>query len=1046
MSSLDVMLSSTSKDLKKHRKLAEDACNRARFSVNTMDYLSAENDSNAIDVSMRLVEESEVYIGIFGMRYGFRPKDARNPNEISITEMEYRRAKELGMPILIFVMSDEHPSPDTTGKGLKAMREAQADFFESDPRGIEKLDLLKKEVQGNEIVGFFDSAEGLRLKILQSLSSSNLKEAAESYFQKQQKLLADSNNTPETIAPKSDIPYPPELYAFPPYSGQGVNFIGRRRELKILNDWSMPEAKQPMMVVEAIGGMGKSALTWTWLQDRAVTFDGVFWYSFYEGGAEMKTFVRHALAYVTRLTPDSLIKMTLNQMLPKLLHELNTGNYLLVLDGLERVLIAYHRWDAAQMQDDEVEEGKNYRDCTNPQDNDVLKQLANCAPSRILITSRLMPNALTDAGSPLKTVRRVKLGGLSRKDAQELWRKYGITWDDDSVMDGFVSQFGRHSLLLKLLITTIKENRRARGNFSKWYADYGADFNVFKDVKAKRNHILKVAYEGLNETAQKLVSQMAALGNAIDVDTLNVFNPFITIPNVLPEPSLSFDFWMANTEEEKAEIEANHKNSEKYQAYEQSLQAKANYEKSEEYQTGIKKFDALLQDLEARGLIWWDSNTFQYDLHPVVRGYAFSQLNDADKPETFDEIYNYFEAQEQGKYQTRFSSYAEMQNIIAMYNALIGAGKYDAAAELFRDRLRFSLIFEGLGLYHKAYELLLTLFPNGLGKMPIVTAMSLRSSILLFMGSVLSYLGRDDEALVVKGNKILVDLERDNTDSILTALRNFSNSLSELNYLSQSLMARQLSLDISTIINGSQQISYSNYHLININGVLGRWQAMQTAYDNFIQNPPSKDFHIAGQIAYANYLIQEGTERGSIDSLLNSSEELNQKAQDTWNKRGILNIRGDLAMREAEYEQAIDYYNQAAQIGNEQGLRDSDAWGGLARAYARHGNLKQALNIIEDGVVDHHFAESVVYMLNGDVEEATESALKFYKWAWAQGEPYVRRWELEQAQAILKQLGVDEPNLPVWDEANYVPFEHEDKVRALLERLKSEHGEDENKD
>jgi hypothetical protein len=63
MSKLDAMLSSTSKDLGNHRKLVEDACNRAGFSVNTMDYLSAEYAKDAIDVPMRLVEESEVYVG-----------------------------------------------------------------------------------------------------------------------------------------------------------------------------------------------------------------------------------------------------------------------------------------------------------------------------------------------------------------------------------------------------------------------------------------------------------------------------------------------------------------------------------------------------------------------------------------------------------------------------------------------------------------------------------------------------------------------------------------------------------------------------------------------------------------------------------------------------------------------------------------------------------------------------------------------------------------------------------------------------------------------
>jgi len=46
------------------------------------------------------------------------------------------------------------------------------------------------------------------------------------------------------------------------------------------------------MVVEAIGGMGKSMLTWQWVNHRAaglgVEWAGRFWYSFYERGADMR--------------------------------------------------------------------------------------------------------------------------------------------------------------------------------------------------------------------------------------------------------------------------------------------------------------------------------------------------------------------------------------------------------------------------------------------------------------------------------------------------------------------------------------------------------------------------------------------------------------------------------------------------------------------------------------------------------------------------------------------------------------------------------------
>ncbi len=1046
MVSLDAMLSSTSKDLGEHRKLAEDACQRAGFSPNTMDYLSAENDSDAIDVSMRLVEESEVYIGIFGMRYGFRPKDPRNPNDISITEMEYRRAKELGMPILIYIMSDNHLPPDTTGMGLIEMRQVQTDFFESDPIGQEKLDLFKKELTNNHIVSFFDSKEDLRVDVLTSLTKPSLKDAANTYYKKQRERLKASEQNETGKTPQSDIPYPPKLYAFPPYSGQGAMFVGRRDELQLLNNWAEPNSKKPMLVLEAIGGMGKSALTWRWVQDRAVEFEGVFWYSFYEGGAEMGAFVRHALAYVTRVSPDSLKGKSVQVMLPQLVNALKSGRYLLVLDGLERVLVAYHRWDAAQMQDDEVEEGKDYRDCTNPRDTDVLKQLANCDPSRVLITSRLMPNALKDGDAPLSTVQLRELKGLSRSDAQMLWQKHGITWDDDGVMDSFVQQFDRHSLLMKLMVDVIKKNRRANGNFQIWFVTYGDSFNAFENMKAKRHHILKFAYQGLSPEQQKLLSQMAALGNAIDIDTLNVFNPYMNMPKVSKMPRKP-RFHPKHSEKLREKI--NREYLKRYRSHSESLMLKMKYEKSNEYYIAIAKFDALLQDLEERGLIWWDSNNNQYDLHPVVRGYSFSQLSKDDKPKTFDFIYNHFESQERNASRGYFTSYADMQNLIAMYNALIGANKYDEAAKLFLNRIADSLIFDELALYHRAYELLLPFFSDGLSNMPRITSEKLQGYILSQMATVLYYLEHHEDAIVIETNHIANKLALKDIVNLKIGLNNYGHSLMNVNQLDKSLRVQNIALELAKELNNDMTIeeknviAFSYYSLIEINYILGKWEEGNDAYSKFIEYSIRDSFQITAKLNYIKTLIHLNVDASDIKKQLNDCENDNIELLDKFNQRLIARLRGDIARREKNYDSAIQYYSQAIHIGNEQGIRYTSAWDGLAQIYQIIGNRQEALRIVNDGVDSHGHTAAVVHTKSGNFEEAKEAALEFYRWAWAQGEPYVRRWELDEARKILTELGVDEPQLPVWDESMYEPFAHEAEIRALLERLKAEKADEE---
>ena len=63
-----------------------------------------------VEYSLNLVEDAEIYIGIFALRYGYVPEDPdRNPDGLSITELEYRHAFERGIPVLIFIMDEEHP-------------------------------------------------------------------------------------------------------------------------------------------------------------------------------------------------------------------------------------------------------------------------------------------------------------------------------------------------------------------------------------------------------------------------------------------------------------------------------------------------------------------------------------------------------------------------------------------------------------------------------------------------------------------------------------------------------------------------------------------------------------------------------------------------------------------------------------------------------------------------------------------------------------------------------------------------------------------------
>src|SRR5689334_12356797 len=103
-----VMISSTALDLPEHRKVVLDACLRQGMYPVMMEHMAAVN-VGAIEESLRIVNEADIYLGIFAYRYGYVPEGY----DISITEMEYNRAAERGIPRLIFLMDKDHPVKPT---------------------------------------------------------------------------------------------------------------------------------------------------------------------------------------------------------------------------------------------------------------------------------------------------------------------------------------------------------------------------------------------------------------------------------------------------------------------------------------------------------------------------------------------------------------------------------------------------------------------------------------------------------------------------------------------------------------------------------------------------------------------------------------------------------------------------------------------------------------------------------------------------------------------------------------------------------------------
>ena len=581
------------------------------------------------------MDNADIYLGILAHRYGYVPKG----HDISITEMEYNRAGERGIPRLMFVMHEEH-----------AIRVGDVEMGE----GAEKLKAFKQRVETEKVVRFFKSPGDLRSDVIDTLSK-----------------LREPNPSPFHYV--SDIPKPPEPYIAHPYTLlQTSLLIGRQPELNALTEWAT-KGDKPVFNVVAIGGMGKSALTWHWFNKVAPVemkpLAGRMWWTFYESDATFENFVIRALAYVTKQPREEVRKIPAPEREEQLLAVLNREPFLLVLDGLERILIAYARLDAAHLSDEEADRADaGLRKTAGPNVGAFLRKLSVCRASRVLISTRLYPANLEDrlSGDPVPGCQKLGLTGLSDDDALNLWRAFGVSGTRDTLLPVFNS-FDKHPLLIQALAGEIKRDRRASGDFERWrQARPQFDPLTLPSIKEASAHVLEFALQGLSGPEGRTLHTVAAFRMPASYDTLAA---------VLVGGDKPF-------------------------ADERAL-------------------DLAFVDLEDRGLLGWDRRANRYDLHPIVRGVVWSGLDQGGRQGVYVALQAYFQPLPAVEFE-KVASLDDLTPAIELYNTLIGLGRYDDACDVFYARLDNATLYR-LSASRLRVKLLEALFPNGFAQPPFLS-------------------------------------------------------------------------------------------------------------------------------------------------------------------------------------------------------------------------------------------------------------------------------------------------------------------------------------
>ncbi len=152
-----VYLSSTFIDLIEHRKAVKEALERARVVIECMEKYAA-SDERPKDKCLKDVAECDYYVLILAWRYGFQPP-ADNPDQHSITQMEYEEAVRLGKKPLVFLLDPEF---DWKPKFLDPN-------FSSPDSAIAKF---RNHVMLDHVCGSFTSPESLSSAVLSAIMAA----------------------------------------------------------------------------------------------------------------------------------------------------------------------------------------------------------------------------------------------------------------------------------------------------------------------------------------------------------------------------------------------------------------------------------------------------------------------------------------------------------------------------------------------------------------------------------------------------------------------------------------------------------------------------------------------------------------------------------------------------------------------------------------------------------------------------------------------------------------------------------------------------------
>jgi tetratricopeptide (TPR) repeat protein len=755
--------------------------------------------------------------------------------------------------------------------------------------------------------------------------------------------------------------------------------------------------------------MGKSALTWKWFNQIAPNemkpLAGRLWWSFYESDATFENFLNRALCYVSGDTEDNVRFLPWPEREARLLQHLREKPYLFVLDGLERILIAYHRMDASYLADDDYDQqtanvvagavglpasaaqsfvGQHQlRQTIDPRAGAFFKKLAQVAKSRILITTRLYPSALQlPTGYPFPGCFAYFLRGLSDDDALSLWRALGVSGARDELLPIFRSVEG-HPLLVQALASEVANYRKKPGDFAQWRQDHPQFDPTSLLLKQAQTHILQYALNGISTNVRQVLHTIVGFRMPASYATLEAL---LVGPNKACRSAQDLDW--------------------------------------------------ALTELEDRGLIGWDREANRYDAHPIVRGVVW-QLTDAkDQRAVYTALEAHFEPMATPEW-GKVEKLADLTPAIERYHTLLGLGRYDDAIALFRDRLEYATLYR-LAAHRERIEWLERLFPEGVESSPALSDPSAQGYTLNTLAQSYELSGQPGRSVPLyrRTKEIYQTLAGMKAVSII--LSNLGDALRETGAFREAVGVLRRALVLNRELEDSFEeainLRYLGYVLSSTGDQAAAHVALSRSRRFFVEQGNRQ-----GEGFTAAHIAQNALWRGDSAKAAEWAKRAWELAADQRVERDFIRaalMQGQTALAAQNLPRADERLHHALLRARAVNLVELELPSLIAiaqlelqreRPAEAKARLEEVWDAAERGPYPLHQADAYnvlaeIALGEGDKQAAIEAATKAYKAAWCDGPPYAYHWGLEAAKAHLAALGAPEPSMPPFDESKFEPL------------------------